>query len=153
MVCITPGFDSCDNQTSLGRTPRKRASLFSPISSRFHGCCILRARSRHSICISDLSLERYCARTVFARYQSDASLSTATSPSMSVSLSLTPGVVTNRPVTPNEFLMSSAVHSTILPSARMLCTQSWCPGGPRIPRFETTQNSCSFTKNHLTWTM
>ena len=54
-----------------------------------------------------------------------------TSPSMSVSLSLTPDVVTDRPVTPNDFLMSfacrgsasqvmpSVVHSTILPSTRM----------------------------------
>ena len=80
------------------------------------------------------------------------------SPSLSLSLSLTPAVVTDRPVTPNDFPMSSAcrgsasqvtpsaVHSTSLPSNRMLRTQSWCPDGPRIPRFVTTQNSCSFTK-------
>ena len=123
-------------QTSLGRTPRKRASLFSPISSRFDGCCILRARSRHSTCISGLSLERYCARIVFARYRSDASLSIGTSPTMSVSLSLTPGVATDWPVTPNDFLVSSvcrgsasqvmpsAVHSTILSNTRMLCIHS-----------------------------
>ena len=145
-VRITPGFDSCNtllhlnNQTRLGRAPRKRASLFSPISSRFDGRCILRARSRHSICPSGLSLEKYCARMVFARYRSDASFSIGTSPSMSVSLSLTPGVVTDGPVTPNYFLISSAcrrsasqvmpsaVHSTILPSTGMLCTQSWYPG-------------------------
>ena len=58
---------------------------------------------------------------------------------MSSSLSLTPSVVTDRPVTPNDFLMSSAcrgsashvmpsaVHSTSLPSTRTLCTQSWYP--------------------------
>ena len=44
-------------------------------------------------------------------------------------------------------VMPPAVASTILPSDRMLCTQLWCPGCPRIPRFVTTQNSCSFTKN------
>ena len=89
-------FCHLNNQTSLGRTPRKRASLFSPISSRFDGCCILRARSQHSICVSGLSLERHCARIVFARYRSHASLSIGTSPSLSVSLSLTPGVPTDR---------------------------------------------------------
>ena len=145
MIRVTR-FGHLNNQTSLGRTPRKRASLFSPISSRFDGCCILRARSRHSICFSGLALERYCARTVFTRYRSDAYLSIGTFPSMSLSLSLTRGVVTDRPVTPNvssacrgsaSQVMLSAVHSTILPSTRMLCTQSWYPGGPRIPRFVT----------------
>ena len=70
---------------------------------------------------------------------------------MSSSLSLTPGVKTDRPVTPNDFLMSSecrgsasqvmpsAVHSMSLPGTRMLCTQSWYPGSPRIPRFATSQ--------------
>ena len=48
------------NQINLGRTPSK------PISSRFDGCCNLRAKSRHSTYISDLSLESYCARIVFA---------------------------------------------------------------------------------------
>ena len=97
--------------------------------------------------ISGLSLERYCARIVFARLRSAASLSIVASPSMSLSLSLTPSVETDRPVTPNDFLMSSAcqgsvsqvmpsaIHSTILPSTRMLCTQLWYPEGPRIPRF------------------
>ena len=70
------------------RAPRKRANLFNPILSRFDGCCILRAKSRHSTCISGLSLERYCARQMFARYRSAASLSIGTSPSMSSSLSL-----------------------------------------------------------------
>ena len=53
-------------------------------------------------------------------------------------------VVTDRLVTPNDFLMSSAfrgsashvtptaVHSAILRSTRMVCTQSWYPIGPRI---------------------
>ena len=50
-------------------------------------------------------------------------------------------------------VMPSAVHSTILPSSRMFYTQSWYPGGPRIPRFVTTRNSRSFTKNHLTLTV
>ena len=63
-----------NNQTNLGRTPRKRANFFSPISSRFDGCCILHAKSWHSTCISGLSLESYCARMVLARYRSDASL-------------------------------------------------------------------------------
>ena len=92
-------FCHLNKQINLGRTPRNRANLFEPISSRFDGCCILRARSRYSICISGLSLERYCARVVFARCRSDASLSIGTFPSMSVSLSLTP---------PNDFLMNSA---------------------------------------------
>ena len=117
------------------------------ISSIFDGCCILCSKSRHSTCISGLSLERYCAR-----YRSAASLSS--------SLSLTPGVATDRPVTPNDYLMNSAcrgsasqvvpspVHSTILPSTRTLCTQSWYPEGPRIPRFVTTQTSCSFAKKN-----
>ena len=86
-------------------------------------------------------------------------------PSMSSSLSLTPGVETDRPVTPNDFRMSSAcrgsdshempssVHSTILPSTRMLCTQSWHPEGPRNHRLVTTQISCNFKKNHLTLAM
>ena len=76
-ICVT-SFCHLNNQSSLGRTPRKRASLFSPISSRFDGCCILRARSWHSMCISGLSLERYCAHMVLARYRSDASLSIGT---------------------------------------------------------------------------
>ena len=113
-VRIAPGFYACDtfchlnNQTCHGRTTRKQANLFSPISSRFDGCCILRAKSRHSTCISGLSQERYCARIVFARYRSAPSLSMRTSPPMSSSLSLTLSVATDRPVTSNEFLMSSA---------------------------------------------
>ena len=51
----------------------------------------------------------------FARYRSDASLSIGTSPSMTVSLSLTPGFVTDRPVTPNDFLMSSACRGSASP--------------------------------------
>ena len=39
------------------------------------------------------------------------------------------------------------------PATRMLCTQSWYPEGPRSPRLVTTQNSCSFKKNHSTLTM
>ena len=109
----------------------------------FDGCCILRAKSRHSPCISGLSMERYCARMVLARHRSDASLSIGTSPSMSLSLSLTPSVATDRPVTLNDSLMSSAcrgsashvmppaVPSTILPSARMLSTQWWFPAGSK----------------------
>ena len=97
------------NQTSLGRTPRKtRASLFNPISSRFDGCCILRAstRSVYSVCYWSI---------VFARYRSDASLSIGTSPSMSVSLFVTPGVVTDRPVTPNVFPDELCISRICLP--------------------------------------
>ena len=131
-----------NSQISLGRTPRYRANLFNPISSRFDGCCNLRARSRHSTCISGLSLERYCARIVFARHRFVASLPSGVSPSMSSSLSLTAGVETDRPVTPNDFLMRAACRGSVsqephqsipqsFPSTRMLCTQSWYPEGPR----------------------
>ena len=34
--------------------------------------------------------------------------------------------------------MPSTVHSTILPSTRMLCTEPGYPGGPRIPRLVTS---------------
>ena len=144
-------FSHLNNQTNLGCAPRNRANLFKTISSRFDDCCILRAKSRRSTCIWCLSVERYCARVVLARYRSAASLPIGTFPSISSALSLMPGLATDLPVTPSDFLISSAcrgsafqvvpsaVFSTILPSTRMLCTQSWFPGDPRIPRFVTTQ--------------
>ena len=59
------------NQTNLARTPRKRANLISPISSRFDGCCILRAVSRHSICHWRDTVHAWCShdtdRTLLCR--------------------------------------------------------------------------------------
>ena len=63
---------------------------------------------------------------------------------MSSSLSLTPVVVTDRPVTPNDFLMSSACRwsaSQVMTSAVHEAARhsDAYAGGPRIPRFVTSQ--------------
>ena len=95
MVCITRGFDSCNTflpleqpnqpRTHSEKTSQSLQSHFIQVRRLHLACQIHGTRSVHQVCHW-----RYCARIVFARYKSDASLSIGTSPSMSVSLSLTP---------------------------------------------------------------
>ena len=156
MVCIT---DSCNTFLPLEQ-PNQPRTHSEKSSQSLQSSCVPDhgTRSLYRVCHWRDTVHASCS------HDTDLTLLCQSEPllPMSVSLSVTPGVVTDRPVTPNDFLMSSAcrgsasqvmpsaVHSTIL---RMLCTKSWYPGGPRIPRFVTNQNSCSFTKNHLTLTM
>ena len=130
MVRVTPGFYTCDALLPLEQPNQPRTH------SEKTGQLLL----SHFIQIRWLLHLACCARMVLARCRS-APLPCRSEPLLQCHRAcLLPSVTTDRPVAPNDFLMSSAcrrsasevmpsVHSKILLSTRMLCRQSWYPEG------------------------